>query len=606
MRNRLLHILIIILIASTSALGQVPSQAKPVKNCAISGRVVNSVTNEAVKRANVILVPSGISGGEGVVIAGDEADLLQRDSSATSAITDQDGRFSFEKIPPGKYIIQVQRTGMTSTNARGRWRTGTQVSLDPAQEIRDLVLPLVPASAIAGRVLDQSGEPMSNAKVAALRYAYNGGPHRRLTPVGDAQTNDLGDYRIFGLAPGSYYLSVSTGAAEEDPTAIQQPVTSGPAKPRLRYPVTYYPGVINSDQAAPLKLAAGSEAHADFNLSAARSYRITGRVRGLRSADSKTVSKTRTPYGDMRAMLMLVSLATGGNGPEASARVGADSDSFEIRDVLPGKYVLVAYPTSASRENDKMGAPQQFAMAPLTVTGDMSNIELTMESMGGGEIRGRVTCDCGPMDKLDRLAVQFQPLNWREADEDTPEIAQAAGGYGEVSKDGTLKAQLMGRGNVRVLVTANGSNEGLEDYYTKSVTLGGRDVTDTGFSIATARSAPVEIIISRDGARVVGQALDAKDTPIANATVVLVPEQSRRDQMDAYATTKSDQKGHFDFRGVRPGNYTVYAWEDLAEEDGAYYYDDFLKQYKGEPVRLQSKDQQSISVRVNPATDSDE
>jgi uncharacterized GH25 family protein len=605
MRNHLFAV-VLILCVSIPATAQSPTQAKLAKNCAIAGRVINSLTKESVKRANVILVPRGQSVGGEAVIAGDEADLLQRDSSATSATTDQDGRFSFEKIPPGKYIIQVQRTGMTSKNARGRWRIGTQVSLDPAQEIRDLVLPLVPASAIAGRVLDQTGEPMPNAKVAALRYAYNGGPHRRLTPVGDAQTNDLGEYRIFGLAPGSYYLSVSTGAAEEDPTAIPQPAASGPTKPRLRYPVTYYPGVINSDDAAPLRLAAGSEAHADFSLSAARSYRITGHVRGLRSAASKTVSKTRTPYGDMRAMLMLVSLANGGNGPEASARVGADSDSFEIRDVLPGKYVLVAYPTSPSSDDDKMTTPQQFAMAPLTVTGDMSNVELTMESIGGGEIHGRVTCDCGPMDKLDRLAVQFQPLNWREADEDTPEIAQAAGGYGEVSKDGTVKAQLMGRGNVRVLVTANGSNDGLEDYYTKSVTLGGRDVTYTGFSTASARTAPIEIIISKDGARLVGQAVNAKDAPVPNATVVLVPEQSHRDQMDAYASTKSDQKGHFDFRGVRPGNYTVYAWEDLAEEDGAYYYDDFLKQYKGESVRLQSKDQQSISVKTNPAADSDE
>jgi hypothetical protein len=233
MRNHLFAIALILFV-SIPANTQSPTQANPAKNCAIAGRVINSLTKEGVKRANVILVPRGQSVGGEAVIAGDEADLLQRDSSATSAITDQDGRFSFEKIASGKYIIQVQRTGMTSTNARGRWRMGTQVSLDPAQEIRDLVLPLVPASAIAGRVLDQSGEPMSNAKVAALRYAYNGGPHRRLTPVGEAQTNDLGEYRIFGLAPGSYYLSVSTGAAEEDPTAIPRPPPSSSAWHRSR------------------------------------------------------------------------------------------------------------------------------------------------------------------------------------------------------------------------------------------------------------------------------------------------------------------------------------------------------------------------------------
>src|SRR6185503_1762361 len=61
-------------------------------------------------------------------------------------------------------------------------------------------------SVIAGHVSDEDGDPMPGANVRVMRYQYLQGD-RRLTPAGNAQTDDKGQYRVWGLMPGDYYVS---------------------------------------------------------------------------------------------------------------------------------------------------------------------------------------------------------------------------------------------------------------------------------------------------------------------------------------------------------------------------------------------------------------
>src|SRR5207248_8888823 len=65
---------------------------------------------------------------------------------------------------------------------------------------------LIPWGVIAGRVLDEEGEPLPWAQVSALREVYSNGK-RRLSPEALVPTNDLGEFRLFGLKPGRYFVS---------------------------------------------------------------------------------------------------------------------------------------------------------------------------------------------------------------------------------------------------------------------------------------------------------------------------------------------------------------------------------------------------------------
>ena len=64
--------------------------------------------------------------------------------------------------------------------------------------------------------------------------------------MGEARTNDLGEYRIFGLAPGQYFVE-----------ADKQPRLFSVLKAEPGYVPIYYPGVFDTEHAAPVNVRAG-------------------------------------------------------------------------------------------------------------------------------------------------------------------------------------------------------------------------------------------------------------------------------------------------------------------------------------------------------------
>ncbi len=103
------------------------------------------------------------------------------------------------------------------------------------------------AGVIAGRITDEFGEPLANTAVSAMRYqTATVSGRRRATACGDAPTNDIGEFRLFGLGPGQYYLSATlpgSNSARRRRTLDEV------------YAPTYYPGTPNAGTAQPLTIA---------------------------------------------------------------------------------------------------------------------------------------------------------------------------------------------------------------------------------------------------------------------------------------------------------------------------------------------------------------
>src|SRR5206468_5450232 len=93
---------------------------------------------------------------------------------------------------------------------RRRLQPGTPVTLADGQELATIDLRVVRGGVITGRVLDEDGEPLARAVVTVQRYQYVRG-ERQLSPAGGDQTDDRGQYRVFGLPPGDYYVSATAG-----------------------------------------------------------------------------------------------------------------------------------------------------------------------------------------------------------------------------------------------------------------------------------------------------------------------------------------------------------------------------------------------------------
>ena len=140
-----------------------------------------------------------------------------------------------------------------------------------------------------------------------------------------------------------------------------------------------------------------------------------------------------------------------------------------------------------------------------------------------------------------------------------------------------------------------------EDYYIKSVRLGDKDVLESGLDFTAGATGTLEIVVSSNGGQIEGVVLNADEQTVSAARVVLVPDEPRRAQSRFYRDASTDQYGRFTIKGIAPGGYKLFAWEDV--EDGAYESPDFLKPFEGlgEPKSIREGSRESAQLKLIPA-----
>ena len=133
--------------------------------------------------------------------------------TATTAI---DGKFSFKQIRSGTWCIGAAKAGglysPVEYQQRGAKSRGIAVPIADNQQIHDIKLAMPRTGSISGRVFDFNGEPMGHARVEVMEAFYESG-QKRLYTLNAVQTNDLGEFSLFWLPPGEYFVS----AVPEDP-----------------------------------------------------------------------------------------------------------------------------------------------------------------------------------------------------------------------------------------------------------------------------------------------------------------------------------------------------------------------------------------------------
>lgn len=532
--------------------GRAAASAAPNSNgCAVAGTVVRADNGAPLKMAQVLLIGT---------------DSVSENGAANRPLveTDQEGRFEITNLAPGSYRLMVVRGGFINRQGRRAQRT---LTLGVGQQLRDLLVRLQPGAAITGQVLDEDSEPLAGAVVQVLSHAYESG-RRQLSSVGNGFSNDLGEYRVYGLPPGNYLMLVNAN----------WPGARSPGS-KTRYPPTFYPGTASASQATTVALRAGDEIRVNFSLVPVRTFKVRGRILGSRSKDPSSVG------------LVLLSREGSPDLPGSESTMQAQNGSFELSGVLPGAYDLVAL-----GEGDVGG--RSFATLPVNVDGaDLEGLELQLQPMRTWQVHGVVRLRGPGNPNLDALRVTLQPTRATEADSQEGALTQmgiSRGGSAEVDKNGTFSVPTSNAGTYQTWITT--SDPALRDYYTEAVLYGGREVTQTGISLSGASPGRLEIVIRSDGARIEGTVIDAHDKPSADADVVVAPEARFRNRFEDYQTATSDQNGHFVIRGLRPGEYTVYAFEEL---DGDPYLDpDFLHLYEQQSKVVHAEAGRATDVTV--------
>ncbi|MBI1787988.1 MAG: carboxypeptidase regulatory-like domain-containing protein [Acidobacteria bacterium] len=527
---------------------------KPEDLCALEGQVLNSVTGEPIRKAALTLRPVEFRGSEPQASTG----------------TDAGGTFAMKGIEPGKYRLWVERNGFVRQEygARSSGRPGTTLTLEKGQKLKGLVFKLVPHSVITGRIVDEEGEPVANVAVQVMRTGFLQG-RRQLMPMGGAQTNDLGEYRIYGIAPGKYYLSAVYRRMNMFGGTVDR--SAGEAPPDESYAPTYYPGSTDPAAAAQLDIPSGGEVRGiSLSLQRTRTVRVRGKVvnPGGRLAGGAVFLTPRGPSVGMMSMMQR-------NATNWQQATGA----FEIRGVTPGSYTLAA---DLFQENKRM-----TARLPLEVGG--SNVdELVLTFTPGGELQGTVKIDGQAETSLGEINVSLRPREMQF-------FGGASGG--RVKEDGTFALQGVAQENYTLSVF--GMPPG---FYLKAARLGDLDALEKGLDFTQGVGAgAMEVVISAAGGQVEGVVMDAKQQPAPGATVVLAPDADRRSQSHLFKTVTTDQNGRYTIQGIAPGDYQLFAFEDV--ERGGEQDPEYLKPFEksAEKITIRENGRESKQLKQIPA-----
>jgi protocatechuate 3,4-dioxygenase beta subunit len=234
-------------------------QAAVPQQASVAGTVLEAGSNTPVAGARVMLMSSAFRPQSG------------RPPEPLVTVTDQNGRYRFDALDPGRYRVSAQKAGFATTLGPGL----PEMALTAGERRTDLNVTIQRGAAVVGRVLDENGEPIANANVMAWRRPPipNGAAASArlgLIPAGSAaQTNDLGEFRLFGLAPGDVYVQANSRSG-----------FGRSVSPRSNVPLpTYFPGSADVAGAMPITLAAGqTSGEITIKMVSAPAFQITGVV----------------------------------------------------------------------------------------------------------------------------------------------------------------------------------------------------------------------------------------------------------------------------------------------------------------------------------------
>jgi protocatechuate 3,4-dioxygenase beta subunit len=529
-------------------------QASPPEQAStpsIQGKVLQEPDGQPIRKANVQL-----NGRTGPTTA------------QYSAITDAYGQFRIDDVQPGQYVVVVEHPGFVQSVTGSR---RTTISVQAGSGKNDLTLHMQPAAVITGKIVDLDGDPMRDVSVTATRTGSMGAG-RMSHDFGNGATNDLGEFRISDLRAGRYKITASPPQGSRQPNLKEDNI----GKEQSIYLTTHYPGVLDGDQAIAVEIQAGAETRINFGLLTGRAYRVSGSVIGVQSK------------GGMAQIM----LQAKGSGASQMAPQGlGEGGRFEFTNVLPRSYVARLITVTFEGGQPAM----QMLRLGQSIEVSNANVEgLRLQPEVGGQVRGKFRMDTNQKFDWTQLTVNLIPV-----EEHGAEIVWE-GGMGlptssSVTTDGTFELTNVPGGDYQLVVGARSTN--LADYFTKSVTLDGRDVADSGFPVSSQTY--LDVVVSANGASITGKVVDGNGQPIANATVVDVPTAEHRTRPDLYQRDTTDESGHFSLRGLNPGKYTVFAFDELQED---VRQPEFSKSYEThvEIVQLDEGTRKSVVLKLIP------
>lgn len=545
------------------------SPPRPRGDCEASGTVTNAVTGQPLQDAWVFLGSSTLG-----------PPLLK-----TS--TDAEGRFVVHAIPCNwAQPLLAWKHGFV--------RKIFSPTLAPPPGMRDpsrfhwrmnnLHFALAPAGVITGRITDRHGKPAACIHVGLI---YDGDPsHPRRLGNASPQTvtDDRGRYRFFELAPGRY--SVAAQIRYSLAVRTLTPVDSNSRSPLFGYrsPYIYYPHALTLAGAKTIRVAPGQEVKGiDFSVEPVVTHSISGVVKGpaLQTVGHGlrvVLMPARSPYG--------LPFAVHGKPVDASGK-------FQIAGVADGSYVLWA---TAFVRDRWYAAWTRITVTHANITG------VVLDPHPGWDITGHLRVESQPQGNF-----RYEISTQQQDDPLWPQTARSqdlpAGGAFE------LKGLFPGHYLVRVYVQRRTrlpfryprrfEVHPPPNWFLKSARFGTQNVRTGLLTVPMSKPAgALDLTVSWNGAQILGTVVNSAGKPASHVSVVLVPASKRRRARWLFRFAPLYEQNHFMLRGVPPGRYRLFAWNDV--EYGEWFDPKFLERQwkKGADLDLSEGETKSVQLRA--------
>jgi hypothetical protein len=490
-----------------------------------------------------------------------------------NTLTDNAGRFTFSNVRSGNYLITVERDGFFGISAKGtnaRSKTISKpVTVAEGQSPPEVSVVMTPGARIQGRLLDTDGKPLSNMNVEAFSLAYqNGTP--MLQSAAKQTTDDRGEFRLFWLEPGNYFVAARTP---------RSPRSMGSAIGPRDVPVlTFYPSNAGYADSIRVPVKAGQEVVGiEVKMRVAPAVTVSGQIAGLPAS---------TAGGTVAPRLMLIDR----NYPisdEDNLIYGLNANIiangiFGIFGVPAGSYeIVVRVPRRAGVTNAEL-----WGRVPLEVR-DRDIEGLTVAVQAGVEVRGKVTILGTAASSLkDPIVVGLQP------DGIFDQTDMEGGEPAPIAADGSFSYSSIPSADYKVRVLGIPSNA-----YVVDIRQAGTSIYASGLHVSDKAPQPIEVTVGLDGGTVEGVTYTPDQKVSSSTTVVLIPTlAAERLNSERHKVVTSDAQGRFKITGIAPGLYKAFAWQTLPL--GAYQNATFVGQFEAQGAVVDVKPSATNNMRV--------
>jgi len=527
---------------------------QPPGTATLRGHVYDAATGQALRKAQVRIVQQMDAPAAGPTFGPRENRM---------ATTDAQGAYEFKDVRAGRYTIMATKGSFVSMQY-GQTRPtepGKPIQISDNQTVERVDFSLPHGGIITGRILDEYGEPLSDVTVAPQRFQYVQGQRRLVAAGRTVNTDDLGEFRIFGVPPGQYYLQ-ATWRSENfmgPPSANEQ---------RTSYAPLFFPGTLEVSQAQRLTVGVGSEiSDVVMTMKPVKAVRVSGTV----------VDSMGRP---MNGMLMISQ--SSGFGFMTGAPVRPDG-TFTLTSLSPGEYTITA---------QQMGNPDSEAATAKVTVGSEDIVGLQLVGAKPVVVHGRVLVDPAAASSLPpRLMLQAFPVQMMPMfGPRVPAPVQDDMTFELKSPPGLYRVSLLPAGM---------------GWAIRSVRVSATDVTDSGFEIKTNQEVSgLEVELTNKLTTISGLVSNARGATVVDYTTIVFAQDSARwtGNTRYQGSGRPDQDGRFKINGLPAGEYYIIALDRL--ESGEAGDPEFLERIRTKASRLSLNEGETktIDLRLNSAS----